>query len=122
MFGERGCLLLFTLNYNIGGAGWGGRKGKKETMGACKQSCPRAGPGRPSSIVEGDVSARSQLCPAFPPARIRSHLIFQEHFLFFFFFFSPSTKRSSRCFSNLLNSLPPSLKRGGGLPFLHLLV
>lgn len=63
MFGVRGCLLLFTLNYNIGG---GNPNEKRETIGACKQSWPRVGLGLLSSTGEGDVSARSLHGPAFP--------------------------------------------------------
>lgn len=76
-------------------------------MGACKQSCPRAGPRRPSSSVEGDVSARSQLCPAIPPARMHSHSIFQEHFLFFFP--PPAQSDPAGVFPTFSTHIPPTL-------------
>lgn len=52
-------------------------------MGACKQSYPQVGPRHPSSSVEGDVSARSQLCPAIPLLGYTHTQSFRSTFFFF---------------------------------------
>lgn len=89
MFGERGCLLLFTLNYNFSGGWKTKKKEKRRQWELVNRAIPKWGQGIPPAVWK-------EMCQHAPNFALLSPcsdtLTLNLSGALSFFFLSPSTK------------------------------